>query len=91
MLLEDGPLAHFRICSIAVSSSIVDCIVLELIGFLIMLVFGFVLEPRLALIFGGRLAFIQKEAVTYQPSRYRKERPPSGSFQLTLRHFSSAD
>ena len=46
MLLEGDPLAHFRICSIAVSSSIVDCVVLELIGFLIMLVFGFLSSNR---------------------------------------------
>ena len=72
MLLEDGPLAHFRICSITVSSSIVDCVVLELIGLLIMLVFGFVLEPRLASIFGGGPRLFKTEVVTYQTEQMSK-------------------
>jgi hypothetical protein len=65
--------------------------VLELIGLLVMLVFDFILGPAARIDIQGRLAFIQNGGVTYQTEQCQKERPPSGSFQLTLRHFSSAD
>ena len=58
----------------------------------VMLVFDFVLGPAARIDILGRTAFIQNGGVTYQTEQMsKKERPPRGSFQLTSRHFSSAD
>jgi hypothetical protein len=92
MLLEDGLLAHLRICNIAVSPSIVDCVVLELIGPLVMLAFDFVRGSAVRIDIQGRSGFIQNRGITFQTEQTSKKSVRrAGSFQFTLRNFSSAD
>ena len=63
MLLEDGPLAHSRICSITVSPSIVDYVVLELIVLLVMLVFDFVRGSAVRIDYSGEVRVYSKRRI----------------------------
>jgi hypothetical protein len=78
MLLEDGPLAHFQICSKSVSSSIVDCVVF---GRRLILSW----DPRLAI--RGRPAFGQNGGVTYQTEQMSKRASAERFFFST--HFAA--